>query len=71
MKMEQQLNSKRVSAYPPASKPQAQQSKSPMIIEKIKESMRGKEQCHKHKGAYKIAYDAVSESLVCNQCLFE
>ena len=32
--------------------------------------MQGREKCEKHR-AYKVAFDADTQTLMCNQCLFE
>lgn len=41
------------------------------MTEKVKLRLQGRETCEKHNKALKIAFDAVTGTLVCNQCLFE
>ena len=84
MKIDQ---TKRVQAFPPsrpltdlkdsikpatASAPRqaAPQTKPDSMTIKIKRQMAGREKCMKHK-AYKVAFDDDSNTLMCNQCLFE
>lgn len=45
-------------------------SKGDSLTSKVRQQMAGREKCEKHR-AYKVAFDADSNSLMCNQCLFE